>query len=118
MNLNEMQFGAMVPIGGYGPGFFRVAGTLIHGPALIHPNAYGPWGGIEDIQSLLDLGTDVDVVFLGTGSEIAPPPKAMREALEAVGIGLEVMNSPAACRTYNICLSEGRRVAAALLPVG
>ncbi|HAL76885.1 MAG TPA: hypothetical protein DCM70_09750, partial [Rhodobacteraceae bacterium] len=38
--------------------------------------------------------------------------------LEEAGIGIEVMSSPSACRTYNILLSEGRRIAAALLPVG
>ena len=37
--------------------------------------------------------------------------------LEDAGIGVETMNSPAACRTYNVLLSEGRRVAVALLPV-
>jgi len=37
--------------------------------------------------------------------------------LEEIGIGVEVMSSPSACRTYNILLSEGRRIAAALLPV-
>ena len=38
-------------------------------------------------------------------------------ALEALGLGVEVMSSPAACRTYNVLLSEGRRVALALIPV-
>jgi len=44
-------------------------------------------------------------------------PVAFRDALEAEGIGVEVMNSPAAARTYNVLLGEGRRVAACLLPV-
>ena len=41
----------------------------------------------------------------------------MREALEEAGLGVEVMASPAACRTYNVLLSEGRRVGLALIPV-
>jgi uncharacterized protein len=44
-------------------------------------------------------------------------PSALKEALDEAGIGVEAMNSPAACRTYNVLVSEGRRVAAALLPV-
>jgi uncharacterized protein len=57
------------------------------------------------------------VLFVGTGAEIAHIPPELRVALEDVGIGVEIMSSPAACRTYNVLLSEGRRVAAALLPV-
>ena len=44
-------------------------------------------------------------------------PAGLRATLEDAGLGVEVMNSPAACRTFNVLLSEGRRVAAALLPV-
>jgi uncharacterized protein len=52
------------------------------------------------------------------GTEIAHPPTAFRKAVEAAGVGVEPMASPQACRTYNVLLSEGRRVGAALLPVG
>ncbi len=68
-------------------------------------------------QPLLALAGDVDVLFIGTGAEIAHIPATLRNTLESAGLGVEVMNSPAACRTYNILLSEGRRVAAALIPV-
>jgi uncharacterized protein len=57
------------------------------------------------------------VLFVGTGAEIAHVPVAFREAVEAAGMGVEVMNSPAACRTYNVILGEGRRIAVALIPV-
>jgi uncharacterized protein len=56
-------------------------------------------------------------VFVGTGKDISHIPSTLRQTLEAAGVGVESMNSPSACRTYNITLSEGRRVAAALLPV-
>ena len=49
--------------------------------------------------------------------EIAHAPPAFRVLIESAGIGVEVMNSPAACRTYNVLLGEGRRIAAALLVV-
>jgi uncharacterized protein len=57
------------------------------------------------------------VIFVGTGAEMAHLPPALRSALEGAGIGVEPMNTPAACRTYNVLLSEGRRVALAALPV-
>jgi len=50
-------------------------------------------------------------------AEIAHLPVAFRKQLEDAGLGVEAMASPAACRTYNVLLSEGRRVALALLPV-
>jgi uncharacterized protein len=59
----------------------------------------------------------VEFVVLGLGSQIAPPPKAVREALAGARIGLEVMDTPSAVRLYNVLASEGRRIAAALIAV-
>ena len=73
--------------------------------------------GRPQAAPLLALAGRVDVLFVGTGSQIAHLPPALRTPLEAAGIGVEMMDSPAACRTYNVLLSEGRRIAAALLPV-
>lgn len=117
MRLTEISFGSAQPVESYGPGFFRIGGKVLHGPVLITPDSAGPWGGLEDHASLIALADQADVLFLGMGAEIAHPPRSLREAVEASGMGLEVMSSPAACRTYNVLLSEGRRVALALLPV-
>jgi uncharacterized protein len=57
------------------------------------------------------------VIFIGTGAEMAHIPADLRHALEEANVGVETMSSPAACRTYNVLLSEGRRVAVAALPV-
>jgi len=59
----------------------------------------------------------VDVLFVGTGAETAHLPATLRARLEAAGLGVEAMATPPACRAYNVLLSEGRRIAAALLPV-
>lgn len=117
MRLNEASFGGAAAVEGYGPGFFRAGGAVWQSAILIRPEGVAPWGGYDDAAPLLALAGEVDVLFLGTGTVIAHPPKALREALEAAGVGLEAMDSPAACRTYNVLLSEGRRVAAAVLPV-
>lgn len=117
MQLTEITYPEAMPIEGYGPGFFRIGGTVLRGPILVSPWAAGAWGGLADTATPLALTGRIDVLFLGMGAEIAYAPAAFREALEAAGIGVEVMNSPAACRTYNVLLSEGRRIAAALLPV-
>lgn len=63
------------------------------------------------------IPADIDVLVIGCGARAAFVPPATREAFKRRGVSLEVADTPAACRTYNILLSEGRRVAAALLPV-
>jgi uncharacterized protein len=117
MRLTPVTYDQALPIAGYGPGFFRIGEHVLRGPCLISPWDAGPWGGFEDTDGPLTLAGRVDVLFVGTGAEIAHAPVAFRDVIEAAGIGVEVMNSPAACRTYNVLLSEGRRVAVALLPV-
>lgn len=117
MRLSELQFDDAKPVEGYGPGFFRIAGEVIEAPMLVTATGARPWGGYEDVDTLLALAGEIDVVFIGTGDEIAYIPKELRASLEAAGLGAEAMNSPAACRTFNVLVSEGRRVAAALLPV-
>jgi uncharacterized protein len=57
------------------------------------------------------------VLLLGMGATIVWPDRALRDRLQAEGLAADPMSSPAAARTYNVLLSEGRRVAAALLPV-
>jgi uncharacterized protein len=117
MRLTEISFGTALPVESYGPGFFRIGGQVLRGPSLITPWDAGPWGGLEDWATPLTLAGRIDVLLLGMGSVISHPPAAFVEALNAQDIGIEVMASPAACRTYNVLLSEGRRIAAALLPV-
>jgi uncharacterized protein len=117
MRINEIAFTDAQPIEGYGPGFFRIGGMVHEGPLLVSGAGPAPWNGLDDADALLALADAVDVLFVGTGAEIAHISPALRGALEEAGLGVEVMASPPACRTYNVLLSEGRRVALAVLPV-
>jgi uncharacterized protein len=56
-----------------------------------------------------------EIVLLGSGSRLRFPSPALYAGLSKANIGVEVMDTPAACRTYNILAAEGRRVAAALI---
>ena len=71
----------------------------------------------RDQATRLALADTVDVLFVGTGADTAHIPADLRITLEDAGIGVEAMATPAACRTYNVLLSEGRRVALAVIPV-
>ena len=66
-----------------------------------------------DMQVLLELGTEI--VLLGTGNRLRFPQGPLMRPFAPAGIGLEIMDIQAACRTYNILAAEGRKVAAALL---
>lgn len=118
MHLVEVDFGNRTPIDGYGPDFIRLGGQPHAAPVLIAPGHVRPWGGYEDTATLLALAGQVDVVLIGTGGDVAHLPRAFRDVLEEAGLGVESMDTPAACRTYNVLLSEARRIAVAVLPVG
>jgi uncharacterized protein len=109
----------------YGAGGFRVTGERHDGSILILDDQVHAW----PVRSLAELephhfhpviaaGLDVvELVLLGTGVETMIAPRPVREAMAAAGFGLEVMNTPEACRLYNVLASDGRRVAACLLAV-
>ena len=117
MRLSEVTYPEGKPVEGYGPGFFRVGGQVITGAMLILPSGVSSWGGYETLDPILAEADRIDVLFIGTGSEIAHLPQQTRETLEAAGLGVEIMASPAACRSYNVLLSEGRRIGLAARPV-
>lgn len=118
MELHEVSYTDAAPVDGYGPGFFRVGGVLHHGPVLLMPDRWTGWQGWDDPAPVVVACGDLDVLFCGMGDDIANLPNGLRADLEAAGAGVEVMNSPAAARTYNVLIAEGRRVGAALIPVG
>ena len=117
MRMTEIDFSGGAPIDGYGPGFFRVAGEVVQGNMLITPNAHFEWKGLGAWDEVLAIRGDIDVLFVGTGAEMSALKSEDTAALNDAAIAWDPMPTPAACRTYNVLLSEGRRVAAALLAV-
>lgn len=117
MRLNEIHYDDSKPVDSYGPGFFRIGGQMFEGPICAFATGVTAWGGYDDLDGILAQKDSIDVLFVGTGAQIAHVPADFRSTLEEAGIGVEPMASPAACRTYNVLLSEGRRIAVALIPV-
>lgn len=117
MQINEISYKDARPIDGYGPGFFRIGGEALEGPLIVTASTVLPWGGYSDTSTALSISDDIDFVLVGTGEAMAPVNAKFRSALENAGIGVEPMATQSACRTFNVLLAEGRRVAAALLPI-
>ncbi len=72
---------------------------------------------IPHFQSLIEISSDIDVALLGCGGQIAFLGNDIKKHLKDNGLSVDVMDTGAACRTYNVLVAEGRRVAALLLPV-
>jgi uncharacterized protein len=72
----------------------------------------------EVLEPIFAEAGEIDLLLLGTGADIAAIPNTFRERFREAGIGLDVMQTGAAARTYNILLAENRKVAAALIAVG
>jgi len=106
----------------YGPGMFRVSNIVWQGPTLVFPDLTLSW----DVADLSGLTADSfapvtdrkpEILLLGTGAKMHLVPSALRKAVREAGVVMDVMDTGAACRTYNVLLAEGRNLAAALFPV-
>lgn len=107
-------------ISAHGPGWVAVGPEKIsHSVVLSAAGARMPWAarfedlGPEHFDTLAALG--VEVVIFGSGTRIRFPHPAWLAALHKARVGVETMDTAAACRTYNILAQEGREVAVALL---
>lgn len=111
-------------IDGYGPGQFCVSGQWRVGAVIVLPDRTLTWEAsdvaslsVGDFSSVLEAEPKVEILLLGTGPTMRMIPKDLRLGLRERGVVVELMDSRAVCRTYNVLLAEGRRVAAAMLPV-
>ena len=112
------------PIEAYGKGGFAFADMSHRGSLLCLPDAIWAWPvtKAEDIDKIalarvFAAAAGIDTLIIGTGTDVWLPPPALREALRAVRVVLDPMQTGPAVRTYNIMIGERRRVAAALIAV-
>ena len=104
----------------YGADYVTVNGVRYQESIVLLPQRVVGWGGrVFEALTREDcsfLGTlQAEIVLLGTGARQRFPHPRLSSPLAEARIGLEVMDLQAACRTYNILVAEGRKVAAALL---
>jgi uncharacterized protein len=112
------------PIEAYGKGGFAFADMSHRGSLLCLPEAIWAWPvtRAEDIDKaalarVFAGAAGIDTLIIGTGTDVWMPPSGLREALRAVRVVLDAMQTGPAVRTYNIMIGERRRVAAALIAV-
>ena len=103
-------------------GGFTIAGVRYEGSVLVLPDRTLPWPvrelsdlTVESLGPIITPAAEVDILVLGCGAQFGQPGTELRQALRAHGIVTEAMDTPAACRTFNVLLAEDRRVAAALI---
>lgn len=116
---------AVPPIDAFGEGGFRVAGARRDGHILIIDGTTKAWTvsgdpkalAASDFDAFLSRADRPDMVVLGLGEKLVHPPGEVRKAFREAGVGLEVLDTATACRTYNLLAGEARRVCAALIAV-
>jgi uncharacterized protein len=112
------------PIEAYGKGGFAFADMSHRGSLLCLPDGIWAWPVTTpqqidrySLERVFAKANIIDTLIVGTGTEVWIAPKALRDALRAVRVVLDTMQTGPAIRTYNIMLGERRRVAAALIAV-
>ena len=103
------------------PGRVRIADRWLEGPIIVSPDRIiDRWHvreparlELNDLQPAIQL--QPEIILLGTGTDLLLPDVELMSALASLGVGLEIMSTPAACRTFNVLVHERRRVVAALV---
>jgi uncharacterized protein len=121
LKLHLQTAGTQFTFNGYGAGFVLVNGERHESSVIVMPaQVMTDWGATtfealttRHFERLAALGSEI--VLLGTGAKFRFPPPALINIVRRAGVGFEVMDTRAACRTYNILLAEDRKVAAAVL---
>ena len=123
LRLKEAHYPGRAPVDAYGNGGFRFADMSHRGAILCLPSGIYGWRpetfdavSADDFERVASE-EGLDFLLFGTGTELQPVPRTVRERLAASGIRVEPMSTGAAVRTLNVLLAENRPVGAGLLPV-
>ncbi len=109
----------------YAGGAFKISGKNYNSAVIVFGDETHDWDAphtMDDLalahfDTLIKISDEIDVLLLGCGAEMRFLDRDLRSDLKAGGLSIDVMDTGAACRTYNVLMAEGRRVVAALFPV-
>jgi uncharacterized protein len=112
------------PIDAYGNGGFRFADMSHRGSILALPSGIRAWEvkspaeiSEDTMAPVFEEGGALELLLLGTGTEVAPVSQALRSRFRDARVRLEIMQTGAAARTFNVLVAENRKVGAALIAV-
>ena len=125
MDFSTPTYARQPAVDAYGDGGFRLGGQRYVGSLVLCPeNEPVLWPPVDvlgialgDLTGLIKAKDHFDVLLIGSGDGLIRPGRQVRDAFKEQAINWDVMDTGAAARTYNVLLSEGRRVAAALIAV-
>ena len=124
MDITPKPTAGRQPIQAYGDGGFRIAERRIQGAVLVLPRRAVAWRAtamaditLASLAPVREAAAEIELLLVGCGRQIAPIDAELRRQVREWGVVIDLMDTGAACRTYNVLLLEERRVAAALLPV-
>lgn len=103
----------------YRQGQFKISGEIFKSPVIVCTEKVLVWEVGDEImmsQQFIDLASEIDVLIIGTGAKFRMLSPLHRKSFQGHGFSCDVMDTGAACRTFNVLNAEGRRVAAALRP--
>ncbi len=101
-------------IDSYGLGGFRVQGELCFGNIFICNDILHSWKSSRELLSCLRNFKQIDLLIVGTGKDLNSSQLNLVEIEKNVSAGIELLNTPAACRLYNMLVLEGRYLGCAL----
>ncbi len=120
--LNLHQDTTKLLIRSYAERKITIQDTQYSNSVIVTPDQVSHWAlnmisglGSEQFAPLFELGYKPEIVLLGTGENLIFPQPHQTQDLINAQIGLEVMDTAAACRTYNVLADDGRKVVACLL---
>ncbi len=114
--------GTLQVVQSYREGGFKVSGVQHQGSILILPDQTMNWSvgkaselTLSSLQPIVEADPAIEILIIGCGASLSMLPLTLREVMRSKQIGIESMDTGAACRTYNVLAGENRRVAAALI---
>lgn len=120
MKLHQDNLAGYKRFTGYGEGYVAVDGERLESSLILFPESICVWSvpgfeGLEPLHFQLVLDAGPEILILGTGRNQRFPHPGLFQRLHEARIGVEIMDTSSAARTYNILAGEGRHVAAALI---
>ena len=98
-------------VNGYGDDYFLINGKRVQGSIYLYQAKYGSWDEQKSLEEIIEqFIIKPEIILIGQGRGCFKPSRTLQAQLSLIGVAVDFMDTPSACRTYNILLAEGREV--------